>query len=80
MCVMFSFTVQLEIIILRSTPNRVVVRSNRVGLYTHQFVENIPPFSGNYYLGGVPENKMPEKWVVQHIIGWIAMTVSADIH
>nr|XP_046253250.1 laminin subunit alpha-5 isoform X2 [Scatophagus argus] len=49
----------LEIIILRSVPNRIVVRNNRNILYTHQFTEDIPPFSGSYYLGGVPENKMP---------------------
>uniref|UniRef100_UPI0037E9B905 laminin subunit alpha-5 n=1 Tax=Semicossyphus pulcher TaxID=241346 RepID=UPI0037E9B905 len=51
----------LEIIILRSSQRRVVVRNNRIGLYTHQFTEDIPPFSGIYYLGGVPENKMPQK-------------------
>ncbi|XP_031700147.1 laminin subunit alpha-5 isoform X2 [Anarrhichthys ocellatus] len=51
----------LEIIILRSTSNRIVVRNNRVGLYTQQFDESIPPFSSNYYLGGVPKHMMPEK-------------------
>ncbi|XP_037629113.1 laminin subunit alpha-5 isoform X3 [Sebastes umbrosus] len=51
----------LEIIILRTAPYRVVVRNNRVGIYTNQFTESIPTFSGNYYLGGVPEHKMPEK-------------------
>ncbi|XP_068161173.1 laminin subunit alpha-5 isoform X2 [Antennarius striatus] len=51
----------LEIIILRVVPNRIVVRNNRVGLYTHQFTESIPPFSGKYYLGGVPEHQMPAK-------------------
>ncbi|KAM6929230.1 laminin subunit alpha-5 [Lycodopsis pacificus] len=51
----------LEIIILRSASNRIVVRNNRVGLYTQQFNESIPPFSSNYYLGGVPEHMMPEK-------------------
>ncbi|XP_029282017.1 laminin subunit alpha-5-like [Cottoperca gobio] len=51
----------LEIIILRSTPNRAVVRNNRISLYTHTFLESIPPFSGKYYLGGVPEDKMPLK-------------------
>ncbi|CAJ1084378.1 laminin subunit alpha-5 isoform X1 [Xyrichtys novacula] len=51
----------LEIIILRSSQKRVVVRNNRLSLYTHQFTEDIPAFSGVYYLGGVPENKMPEK-------------------
>ncbi|XP_070695085.1 laminin subunit alpha-5 [Pempheris klunzingeri] len=50
----------LEIIIMRSTPNRVVVRNNRFGLYIHQF-KDIPPFSGHYFLGGVPEHKMPAK-------------------
>ncbi|XP_047186725.1 laminin subunit alpha-5 isoform X2 [Scophthalmus maximus] len=51
----------LEIIILRQSPNRIVVRNNRVSLYTHQFTETIPPFGGYYYLGGVPQDKMPEK-------------------
>ncbi|KAL7397953.1 hypothetical protein ABVT39_002224 [Epinephelus coioides] len=50
----------LEIIILRSM-NRVVVRNNRNNLYIHQFTEGIPSFSGSYYLGGVPEHKMPAK-------------------
>uniref|UniRef100_A0A8D3CNT9 Laminin subunit alpha-5 n=1 Tax=Scophthalmus maximus TaxID=52904 RepID=A0A8D3CNT9_SCOMX len=56
-----SLNVQLEIIILRQSPNRIVVRNNRVSLYTHQFTETIPPFGGYYYLGGVPQDKMPEK-------------------
>ncbi|XP_073325739.1 laminin subunit alpha-5 [Pagrus major] len=51
----------LEIIIMRSPSFRVVVRVDRAGLYTHSFTESIPPFSGSYYLGGVPENKMPAK-------------------
>ncbi|XP_044207309.1 laminin subunit alpha-5 isoform X2 [Thunnus albacares] len=52
----------LEIIILRGSPaDRVVVRNNRNILYNHHFTENIPSFSGSYYLGGVPEDKMPEK-------------------
>ncbi|CAN9515277.1 unnamed protein product [Ophioblennius macclurei] len=51
----------LEIIILRSSPNRVVVRNNRNTLYTHQFTETIPPFTGSYYLGGVPQDELPEK-------------------
>lgn len=58
---MLFLIVQLEIIILRSTPNLVVVRNNRIALYTHQFTESIPPFSGSYFLGGVPEKMMPEK-------------------
>ncbi|XP_067382208.1 laminin subunit alpha-5 isoform X2 [Channa argus] len=49
----------LEIIILRSTP-RVVVRNSRVNLYS-QHISDIPAFTGSYYLGGVPESKMPEK-------------------
>ncbi|KAK2851977.1 hypothetical protein Q5P01_008253 [Channa striata] len=49
----------LEIIILRSNP-RVVVRNSRVNLYSQQF-SDIPVFTGSYYLGGVPESKMPEK-------------------
>ncbi|XP_061781861.1 laminin subunit alpha-5 isoform X2 [Nerophis lumbriciformis] len=51
----------LEIIILRSPPNRVVVRNNRIPLYTHHFAESIPPFGGSYFLGGVPETEMPER-------------------
>ncbi|KAF7657013.1 hypothetical protein LDENG_00033110, partial [Lucifuga dentata] len=50
----------LEMIILRS-PDRVVVRNNRNNLFSHQFTEPLPPFAGAYYLGGVPEAKMPEK-------------------
>uniref|UniRef100_A0A7N8XFZ2 Laminin subunit alpha-5 n=1 Tax=Mastacembelus armatus TaxID=205130 RepID=A0A7N8XFZ2_9TELE len=37
---------------------RVVVRSNRNTLYTKDFTENIPTFSGSYYLGGVPQLNM----------------------
>lgn len=55
-----SSAFQLEIIILRSDP-RVVVRNNRISLYNHPFTEKIPPFSGSYFLGGVPEDKMPAK-------------------
>ncbi|XP_069382509.1 laminin subunit alpha-5 isoform X2 [Paralichthys olivaceus] len=51
----------LEIIIMRATTNRIVVRNNRISLYTHQFTESIPPFSGSYYLGGVPHDKIPDK-------------------
>ncbi|KAE8292646.1 Laminin subunit alpha-5 [Larimichthys crocea] len=51
----------LEIIIMRSPSNRVVVRNNRINLYTNSFTEDIPLFSGSYYLGGVPESKMPAK-------------------
>nr|XP_020464725.1 laminin subunit alpha-5 [Monopterus albus] len=51
----------LEIIILRMQSNRVVVRNNRIPLYNQQFTEGIPSFNGNYYLGGVPQQKMPEK-------------------
>lgn len=50
---------QIEIIVLRSASDRVVVRINRVGLYIHEFTEKIPSFSGSYYVGGVPKNKMP---------------------
>ncbi|XP_036961278.1 laminin subunit alpha-5 isoform X1 [Acanthopagrus latus] len=51
----------VEIIIMRSPTFRVVVRINRAGLYTHHFTEAIPMFTGSYYLGGVPEKKMPAK-------------------
>ncbi|XP_059188801.1 laminin subunit alpha-5 isoform X2 [Centropristis striata] len=50
----------LEIIILRSH-NRLVVRSNRNNLYLQDLAESIPPLSGSYYLGGVPDGKMPDK-------------------
>ena len=46
---------------MRSPMFRVVVRINRAGLYTHHFTEAIPMFTGSYYLGGVPEKKMPAK-------------------
>lgn len=39
----------------------MVVRNNRINLYSQQFTERIPPFSGSYFLGGVPEDKMPAK-------------------
>ncbi|XP_030280261.1 laminin subunit alpha-5 isoform X2 [Sparus aurata] len=51
----------VEIIILRSPSFRVVVRSNRNTLFTQPFTEAIPLFAGSYYLGGVPEKKMPAK-------------------
>ncbi|XP_061621466.1 laminin subunit alpha-5 isoform X2 [Phyllopteryx taeniolatus] len=51
----------LEIIILRSPPYRVVVRSNRIALFTHLFSENIPAFGRKYFLGGVPEHNMPDR-------------------
>ncbi|XP_077572690.1 laminin subunit alpha-5 isoform X2 [Stigmatopora nigra] len=51
----------LEIIILRSSPYRVVVRSNRIQLFTHILSENIPAFGGTYFLGGVPEHNMPDR-------------------
>ncbi|KAA8582349.1 hypothetical protein FQN60_009089 [Etheostoma spectabile] len=50
----------LEIIILYNQ-NRVVVRNNRNHLFTLQYTQSLPLFYSNYYLGGVPENKMPEK-------------------
>uniref|UniRef100_A0A671Z1U8 Laminin subunit alpha-5 n=1 Tax=Sparus aurata TaxID=8175 RepID=A0A671Z1U8_SPAAU len=56
-----SFFSQVEIIILRSPSFRVVVRSNRNTLFTQPFTEAIPLFAGSYYLGGVPEKKMPAK-------------------
>ncbi|KAM6977721.1 laminin subunit alpha-5 [Aplochiton taeniatus] len=49
----------LELIILRSTTYRVVVRNNRNNLYNYQFSEEIPMFIDSYFLGGVPQNKMP---------------------
>ncbi|KAM4563209.1 laminin subunit alpha-5 isoform 2-T2 [Odontesthes bonariensis] len=49
----------LEIIILPSK-DQVVVRNSRNILYNHQFAEKVPVFSSSYYLGGVPEDKMPE--------------------
>ncbi|KAM6924368.1 laminin subunit alpha-5 [Xenentodon cancila] len=51
----------IEIIILFGASKRIVVRNSRTNVYSHQFTEDIPQFSGSYYLGGVPENKMPEK-------------------
>lgn len=49
----------LEIIVLRSVPNRVVVRNNRNTLFNHQFPDIIPAFTTSYFLGGVPEDKLP---------------------
>uniref|UniRef100_A0A7N6B1R5 Laminin subunit alpha-5 n=1 Tax=Anabas testudineus TaxID=64144 RepID=A0A7N6B1R5_ANATE len=49
----------LEIIIVRSNQKRVVVRSGRSSLYNQQFPD-IPVFSSSYYLGGVPQLKMPK--------------------
>lgn len=46
---------------MRSDPKRIVVRSNRDNLYVHTFPEDIPPFTGIYYMAGVPQDKMPEK-------------------
>ncbi|XP_053279907.1 laminin subunit alpha-5 [Pleuronectes platessa] len=51
----------LEVIILQGTSNRIVVRNNRVNLYIHSFTEKIPSFSGSYYLGGVPKDKIPDQ-------------------
>ncbi|CAL8370062.1 unnamed protein product [Lota lota] len=48
----------LEIIILRTDKDRVVVRNNRNTLFS-QFTEKIPLFSTTYYLGGVPQDTMP---------------------
>uniref|UniRef100_A0A3B4YWT5 Laminin A chain n=1 Tax=Stegastes partitus TaxID=144197 RepID=A0A3B4YWT5_9TELE len=52
----------LNLMFIYSTAtSRIVVRKNRVTLYTHPFSDSIPSFSSSYYLGGVPEQKMPEK-------------------
>lgn len=53
----------------------MVVRINRAGLFTHQFTEAIPPFVGSYYLGGVPEKKMPAKSVAHKHINTMAAPV-----
>ncbi|XP_028307698.1 laminin subunit alpha-5 isoform X2 [Gouania willdenowi] len=47
-------------IIIRHSAQEVVVRKNRKTLYTRRF-ESIPPFTGSYFLGGVPDNKLPNK-------------------
>lgn len=49
----------LDIIILHSS-NRVVVRNSRNPLYLEDFTDKIPQFPSSYYLGGVPESKMPD--------------------
>lgn len=59
MCVFLPL--QLEIIIVRSSVKRLVVRNGRVNLY-NQPLPDIPVFSSTYYLGGVPQLKMPEKY------------------
>ncbi|XP_029011451.1 laminin subunit alpha-5 isoform X2 [Betta splendens] len=50
----------MGVIIVRSSPMRLVVRSVRDILYNQQFPD-IPVFSSVYYLGGVPQGQMPEK-------------------
>ncbi|KAM9752098.1 laminin subunit alpha-5 isoform 2-T2 [Menidia menidia] len=49
----------LEIIILRAK-KQVVVRTGRIALYNF-FTGEIPQFNSTYYLGGVPEDRMPDK-------------------
>lgn len=56
----FLSPVQLEVIIQRSY-KRIVVRNNRNVVYINTFEEGVPQFNGSYYMGGVPEQKMPEK-------------------
>ncbi|KAM9343060.1 laminin subunit alpha-5 isoform 2-T2 [Pholidichthys leucotaenia] len=48
----------LEIILVRSQ-NKIVIRNNRNILFSTVFTDRIPTFSGSYFLGGVPEEKMP---------------------
>ncbi|XP_053174071.1 laminin subunit alpha-5 [Scomber japonicus] len=51
----------LEVIIIRSPSQQVVVRTGRTVLYKHTFTNKLPALGSSYYLGGVPENKMPQK-------------------
>ncbi|KAL1020660.1 hypothetical protein UPYG_G00002990 [Umbra pygmaea] len=50
----------LEIIIIYDATTRVVLRNNRQTLINFVFTTPLPRFEGNYYLAGVPEEKMPE--------------------
>ncbi|XP_063064918.1 laminin subunit alpha-5 isoform X2 [Engraulis encrasicolus] len=49
----------VEVIIIRSQ-KRFLVRFNRQVIYSVTLPSALPVFTGTYYLGGVPDNKMPE--------------------
>ncbi|XP_034027667.1 laminin subunit alpha-5 [Thalassophryne amazonica] len=51
----------LEVIIMRTSQNRIVVRNNHNNVYNLLFTESIPQFSGRYFLGGVPADNMPNQ-------------------
>ncbi|KAL1020659.1 hypothetical protein UPYG_G00002980, partial [Umbra pygmaea] len=50
----------LEFIIIYDATTRVILRNNRQTLINFVFTTPLPRFEGNYYLAGVPEEKMPE--------------------
>lgn len=56
--------VQLEIFIVRTTVHRILVKYN-LDIITDSHVDDIPTFSNSFYLGGVPEDRMPETYVEQ---------------
>lgn len=47
------------IIVLRS--KRVIVRCEKTNVYMFTLTRDLPKFDGVYYLGGVPDNKMPKR-------------------
>lgn len=53
-------THQVELIIIQKA-KRVIVRCEKTNIFIANFKMDIPKFSGVYYLGGVPANKMPER-------------------
>ncbi|KAL4655456.1 laminin subunit alpha-5 isoform X1 [Arapaima gigas] len=53
----------VEIIIPQSSSGRqrVVVRNNRVPLFNKVYDQLLPSFSGSYFLGGVPVDRLPDR-------------------
>ncbi|XP_018593227.2 laminin subunit alpha-5 isoform X1 [Scleropages formosus] len=52
----------VELIILQRSgvPQQVLVRSNRFILFRKSYNQTIPSFSGSYFLGGVPADRLPD--------------------
>ncbi|MEQ2217071.1 hypothetical protein XENOCAPTIV_012981, partial [Xenoophorus captivus] len=53
-------------LILVPRSNVVVVRSARTIVFKHPLGQELPEFKSKYYLGGVPEEEMPERLVGPH--------------
>uniref|UniRef100_A0A8C9WEB0 Laminin, alpha 5 n=1 Tax=Scleropages formosus TaxID=113540 RepID=A0A8C9WEB0_SCLFO len=53
---------KVELIILQRSgvPQQVLVRSNRFILFRKSYNQTIPSFSGSYFLGGVPADRLPD--------------------